>query len=71
LDAVQKRREKAAMRTQRVQVFVHRKFLSRVVEGKEVRMPRYVRALLKVPMMRRVPARVVGVGFQPEHVREG
>ena len=71
LESVQQRREKAAMRTQRVQVFVHRKFLSRVVEGKEVRMPWYVRALLKVPMMRRVPARVVGVGFQPEHVREG
>lgn len=68
LEAVQKRREKAAMRTQRVQVFVHRKFLSRVVEGKEVRLPWYMRALLKVPLVRRVPARVVGVGFQPEHL---
>ncbi|MGN6370390.1 MAG: FAD-dependent oxidoreductase [Phycisphaerae bacterium] len=70
LAAVQERREKAAVRTQRVQVFVHRRFLSRVVEGKEVRMPWYMRALLKVPLVRRVPARVVGVGFQPEHVRK-
>jgi 2-polyprenyl-6-methoxyphenol hydroxylase-like FAD-dependent oxidoreductase len=68
LARVQKRREKAAVRTQRVQLFVHRRFLSRVVEGKEVRMPWYLRALLKLPFVQRVPARVVGVGFQPEHV---
>ena len=72
LERVQKRRERAAMKTQRLQVFVHRRFLSRVIlSGKPVKMPWYMRMVLAIPWFRRIPARVVGIGFQPEHVEAG
>ena len=34
-----------------------------------VRPPAVVRALARWPVLQRIPARVVGMGFRPEHVR--
>jgi hypothetical protein len=53
-------------------VFVHRRFLTRVIDStKPVWLPWWMRVLLAIPWVRRVPARVVGIGFQPEHVEVG
>jgi hypothetical protein len=33
------------------------------------RVPLLVRMLQRFPMLRRIPARIVGLGFRPEHIR--
>ncbi len=57
--------------TQGVQLFVQNKFLSRVLAGGAVKVPLAFRLLKRFPILRRIPARLVGVGFRPEHVRGG
>lgn len=70
LAAVQARRERPVIRMQRIQRFAHAR-LSRPVSGGKRAVPRPVRALLRLtqPLVRRGMARVVGLGFLPEHVR--
>ncbi|HEY4244500.1 MAG TPA: FAD-dependent oxidoreductase [Kofleriaceae bacterium] len=68
--AVQKRRESAAARVQSLQARVHRSVLGKVVTGRAERALRIARFVLKrVPFVRRVAARIVAVGFTPEHVQ--
>ena len=70
LQAVQRRRELPARVTQRVQVFVQEHVLFRTLKsGVSPRLPLLVRLLNRFPMLRRIPARLVGLGFRPEHVR--
>jgi 2-polyprenyl-6-methoxyphenol hydroxylase-like FAD-dependent oxidoreductase len=69
LAAVQKRRMFPTRMIQGVQLFVQNKFLSRVLAGGAVKVPLAFRLLQRFPILRRLPARLVGVGFRPEHVR--
>jgi hypothetical protein len=39
--------------------------------GGEVRVPFVVRLMQWLPFLRRVPARLMGLGVRPEHVRTG
>jgi hypothetical protein len=39
--------------------------------GKALSRPWPVRLLQRWPKLARIPARVIGIGFQPEHVRSG
>lgn len=70
LRRVQKRREFPTRATQRVQVFVQRRIIGRVLETER---PVSAPLLLKLfgwwPFLRRIPARIVGVGFRAEHVQ--
>jgi 2-polyprenyl-6-methoxyphenol hydroxylase-like FAD-dependent oxidoreductase len=68
---VQKRREFPTQMTQRMQVFAHRNFLGPALSSKAPlrQLPLLLRLLKRFPILRRIPARVVGVGFRPEHVR--
>jgi 2-polyprenyl-6-methoxyphenol hydroxylase-like FAD-dependent oxidoreductase len=68
LRRVQERREMPVRRIQAGQVFVHRHMFSS--GGQPFAFPWIVRKLigLLAPVLRRVGARVVGVGFRPEHV---
>jgi 2-polyprenyl-6-methoxyphenol hydroxylase-like FAD-dependent oxidoreductase len=67
---VQRRREFPTRATQRLQVLVQNRVLSRVLAGDTPkRLPLPARLLRDHPFLRRIPARVVGVGFRPEHVR--
>jgi 2-polyprenyl-6-methoxyphenol hydroxylase-like FAD-dependent oxidoreductase len=70
LQAVQRRRELPARVTQRMQVFVQEHVLFRTLKsGVSPRLPLLVRLLNRFPILRRIPARLVGLGFRPEHVR--
>jgi 2-polyprenyl-6-methoxyphenol hydroxylase-like FAD-dependent oxidoreductase len=71
LEAVQSRREWPARVTQRVQVAIQDRVVARVLEDRTDRTPRLplvLRLLRRLPIMRRIPARVIGIGLRPEHV---
>ena len=69
LRLVQKRREWPTRVIQAMQVFIHR----RVVTGRESRSSNSLPILLKLlqwfPAFRSLPARLIGVGPRPEHIR--
>jgi 2-polyprenyl-6-methoxyphenol hydroxylase-like FAD-dependent oxidoreductase len=70
LAAVQKRREWPARMTQKLQLLVQSRFIDRMLDNPTpVRPPLPVRLAGKIPLLRTVPAYVIGVGFRPEHVR--
>jgi 2-polyprenyl-6-methoxyphenol hydroxylase-like FAD-dependent oxidoreductase len=70
LHAVQRRRELPTRITQRLQVIVQKYVLVPTLEARgPAKVPRAVRLLDRHPMLRRIPARLIGMGFRPEHVR--
>ena len=70
LRAVQRRREFPTRATQRLQLFVQDRVISRVLGSRrQLSLPLALRLLRRWPFLRRIPARVVGIGFRPEHVR--
>ena len=69
LARVQKRRELPTRVVQRVQLLAQDLFLKRTLEGRVPRkMPAALRLLQRFPMLRRIPARLVGMGIRPEHI---
>jgi 2-polyprenyl-6-methoxyphenol hydroxylase-like FAD-dependent oxidoreductase len=69
LRGIQKRRELPTRVTQRLQVIVQRRIIARVLgETGPLKPPLAVRLLARVPWLRRIPARIVGLGIRPEHV---
>jgi 2-polyprenyl-6-methoxyphenol hydroxylase-like FAD-dependent oxidoreductase len=70
LEAVQRRREWPARVTQRAQVAVQNEVLSPVLAATEApsHMPVVLKLLQRLPMLRRLPARLVGIGVRPERV---
>jgi 2-polyprenyl-6-methoxyphenol hydroxylase-like FAD-dependent oxidoreductase len=70
LSDVQKRRMFPTKATQRMQLFVQDKFLNRVLTSCEVPEPPWVARMLdRFPILQRIPGRLIGLGFRPEHVR--
>jgi 2-polyprenyl-6-methoxyphenol hydroxylase-like FAD-dependent oxidoreductase len=70
LAKVQKRREWPTMMTQAVQLFVQKRVISNVLSlTAPPRTPFAVTLLNRFPILRRLPARLIGMGFRPEHVR--
>ena len=70
LQKVQERRMFPTRATQRLQVFVHERVIRPVLSSdKPVRPALPLRLLKAIPFLRRIPARVVGLGFRPEHIR--
>ena len=70
LHAVQSLRERPARMTQRLQVFLHKHLLERIFDSPGVIPPPLPLSLAeRFPRLRRLTARVVGLGFRPEHVR--
>ncbi|HEY0513003.1 MAG TPA: FAD-dependent oxidoreductase [Thermoanaerobaculia bacterium] len=69
LRRVQQRREMPVRRIQAGQVFIHRRMFNQ--RGQPFAFPWPMRKLigLLAPLLRRVGARVVGLGFRPEHIR--
>jgi 2-polyprenyl-6-methoxyphenol hydroxylase-like FAD-dependent oxidoreductase len=67
---VQHRREWPVRLTQRMQLFVQNRVITRVLKSADrLSPPRFVRLLARFPLLRRIPARLIGIGFRPEHVR--
>ena len=70
LGAVQHRRMLPTRLTQRLQLFLQDRVIARVLGArKAVGVPLVFRLMGRWPILRRIPARVMGVGFRPEHVR--
>ncbi|MBV9574945.1 MAG: FAD-dependent monooxygenase, partial [Acidobacteriales bacterium] len=69
LAAVQRRRAFPTNATQQMQVFVQNRVIKNVLtRAKPLRLPSLLKLLLSWPFLRRIPARVVGVGLRPEHI---
>jgi 2-polyprenyl-6-methoxyphenol hydroxylase-like FAD-dependent oxidoreductase len=69
LEAVQKRRTFPTVATQRIQVTVQNRIIRRVLGStKSLSVPWQLKLLQLFPALRRIPARIVGMGFRPEHV---
>jgi 2-polyprenyl-6-methoxyphenol hydroxylase-like FAD-dependent oxidoreductase len=70
LRKVQARREWPTRATQRLQLFIQDRVISNVLAlRKRPSAPLAVRLFNWLPVLRRIPARVIGMGFRPEHVR--
>jgi len=66
---VQRRRELPTRITQRFQVAIQNRIISRVLKrGGILKPPLFIRMLARFPVLRRIPARLVGMGIRPEHV---
>src|SRR6202046_3844859 len=70
LRAIEERRTLPMRFTQGLQLTIQRRIISRVLETRERPKPL---ALLKLfgafPLLRRIPARLIGLGIRPEHVQ--
>ena len=69
LRAVQQRREWPTRVTQRLQVAVQKRVIARALDETEsFHPPLLLRWMAKISFLRRIPARLIGVGVRPEHV---
>jgi 2-polyprenyl-6-methoxyphenol hydroxylase-like FAD-dependent oxidoreductase len=69
LTQVQKRRQWPTEMTQAVQLFVQKRIISNVLSMTAApRPPFFLTMLNRFPILRRLPARLIGMGFRPEHV---
>ena len=73
LAAVQARRFFPARATQAMQVFMQNGIIapSLAAAGGPMKVPVFLRLLQWFPVLRRLPARLMGLGFRPEHVHTG
>ena len=70
LRAVQRRREFPTRATQRLQVLLQNRVIGRVLTSSaKLSPPLMMRLFTKWPFLRRFPARLIGLGFRPEHVK--
>jgi len=70
LQRVQRRREFPTRATQQLQVFIQNRVIGQVLQSSaEPSPPLLLRLLEWWPRLQRIPARLVGLGFRPEHVR--
>jgi len=70
LDQVQRRRELPTRLIQRLQLLIQDRVISRVLGSTgPLSLPLALRLLRRWPILRRIPARLVGIGFRLEHVR--
>jgi 2-polyprenyl-6-methoxyphenol hydroxylase-like FAD-dependent oxidoreductase len=67
---VQRRREFPTRVTQGFQVFAHKRFIGPALRNARplTRLPFALKLLQLFPILRRIPARLVGMGVRPEHV---
>lgn len=69
LRLVQHRRELPTKVTQRLQVFVQNRLIGpTLTPGAKMHLPFPLRMLRRFPVLRRVPARLIGLGIRPEHI---
>jgi len=69
LEKVQRRRMFPTRATQRMQVFAHERVIRPVLHSdRPVSAPFMLRLFKAIPLLQRIPARIVGLGFRPEHI---
>ena len=66
---VQRRRQWPTEMTQAMQLFVQKRIISNVLSMTQTPRPPFLLTLFnRFPVLRRIPARLIGMGFRPEHV---
>ena len=71
LRRVQERREFPARLTQGFQVFIQNRVVSPVLHRSgPIQPPLALRLFARLPILQRIPARGVGIGVRPEHIRQ-
>jgi len=69
LRRIQKRREFPTRVTQWLQLTVQRRVIAPVLSGtKQVKPPLLLRLIAAIPLLRRIPAYIIGIGVRPEHI---
>ena len=69
LEAVQARRDFPTRATQRLQLTMQNAIIAPTLAATgKVKPPLLLRLLTGVPFLSRIPARLLGLGFRPEHV---
>jgi len=70
-ERIQSRRELPTRITQAVQVLIQNRLIRRVLGANDqmISMPWPLKLFKRWPFLRRVPARLIGLGFRPEHIR--
>jgi 2-polyprenyl-6-methoxyphenol hydroxylase-like FAD-dependent oxidoreductase len=69
LQRIERRRQWPAAVTQRLQLLVQNRVIAEALKGQsEVRPPLAFRLIDRLPLLRRIPARLIGLGVRPEHV---
>lgn len=72
LRRVQARRAWPTHMTQRVQLFIQERVISAVLNASGQLVPPFaLRLMARFPFLNRIPARIIGVGLRPEHIRAG
>jgi 2-polyprenyl-6-methoxyphenol hydroxylase-like FAD-dependent oxidoreductase len=72
LARVQRRREFPTRVTQAIQVTIQNRILNRVLtSSKPLSLPWPLRLWRAFPILRRIPAQLIGIGVRPEHVKTG
>jgi len=70
LQRVQDRRQRPTELTQALQVFLQERILNRVLSSSDkIKLPWFFHFFSWFPALRGIPARIIGVGFRPEHVQ--
>jgi 2-polyprenyl-6-methoxyphenol hydroxylase-like FAD-dependent oxidoreductase len=70
LASVQRRRMFPTRMTQRMQVTIQNRIIRRALAGRRAMKPGFLLRLMRwFPVLRRIPARLIGMGFRPEHIR--
>jgi len=72
LRRVQRRRGFPTWATQALQLFIQNRAIDPLLRsGKTPGVPMILSLAQRFPVLQRIPARVIGVGFRPEHIRVG
>jgi 2-polyprenyl-6-methoxyphenol hydroxylase-like FAD-dependent oxidoreductase len=70
LARVQARREWPTRVTQQIQLLIQNRVISRVLAGtKRPKPPLAAKLMNWIPALQRIPARLIGIGVRPEHIR--
>jgi 2-polyprenyl-6-methoxyphenol hydroxylase-like FAD-dependent oxidoreductase len=69
LESVQQRREFPTRATQKLQIAIQNRVIRSVLgSSTPLKLPFLLRLVGAFPVLRRIPARVIGLGFRPEHI---
>ncbi len=68
LNKLQARRERPTRRMQLVQVYIQNHIFSPLLSNQSFRTPLIFKLFAWFPILQRIPGRIIGVGFQPEHI---
>jgi hypothetical protein len=70
LQAIQARRDFPARMTQKIQLTMQNRIIGPALQGtREPKPPLLFKLFDALPLLRRIPARLLALGIQPEHVQ--